>query len=80
VNLSLVKRSHEALDEDAEKVLAYLENRGGAMPYWDKSAPDIIQKKFQMSKGAFKRALGHLMKAGKVYQEDGWTYVKKEKR
>ncbi|MGV3488896.1 MAG: S1 RNA-binding domain-containing protein [Tuberibacillus sp.] len=78
VNLSLVKRAHEALDDDAEKVLAYLENRGGAMPYWDKSSPDIIQKKFEMSKAAFKRALGHLMKAGKVYQEEGWTYLKRE--
>lgn len=26
-----------------------------------------------MSKGAFKRALGTLMKAGKIKQQDGWT-------
>jgi uncharacterized protein len=29
-----------------------------------------------MSKAAFKRALGRLMKEGKVYQENGWTYKK----
>jgi uncharacterized protein len=78
VNLSLIKRSHELLDEDAETIFAYLESRDGAMPYWDKSDPDLIQKRFNMSKAAFKRAVGRLMKAGKVYQEDGWTYIKKE--
>jgi uncharacterized protein len=31
-----------------------------------------------MSKAAFKRALGRFMKEGKIYQEEGWTYLKKE--
>ena len=48
-----------------------------AMPYWDKSMPEEIQEKFHMSKAAFKRALGRLMKEGKIYQEEGWTYIKK---
>lgn len=30
-----------------------------------------------MSKGNFKRALGHLMKEGKIVQENGWTRLKK---
>ncbi len=47
------------------------------MPYWDKSLPEDIQEKFHMSKAAFKRALGRLMKEGKVYQEEGWTYTRK---
>ncbi|MEE1194407.1 MAG: hypothetical protein U0K79_06355, partial [Phascolarctobacterium sp.] len=29
---------------------------------------------------AFKRALGHLMKEGKVRQENGWTYLIEEKK
>ncbi|MBD5026291.1 hypothetical protein GUF51_16570, partial [Xanthomonas citri pv. citri] len=45
--------------------------------YSDKSQPDDIRERFNMSKAAFKRALGHLMKNGKVYQENGWTYEKK---
>jgi len=32
-----------------------------------------------MSKAAFKRALGKLMKEGLVYQEAGWTYLTKQK-
>ncbi len=46
------------------------------MPYGDKSDPEDIQARFHMSKAAFKRALGRLMKENKVYQQDGWTYIK----
>ena len=48
------------------------------MPYSDQSAPELIQEKFGMSKAAFKRALGRLMKEGKIEQQDGWTYVKEK--
>ncbi|MBD8067575.1 S1 RNA-binding domain-containing protein [Bacillus sp. PS06] len=78
VNISLLARTHEILDDDAKQLYSYMESRGGAMPYWDKSDPDDIMERFQMSKGAFKRALGRLMKDGKVYQEEGWTYFKNE--
>ena len=43
------------------------------MPFSDKSTPEEITEMFNMSKGAFKRALGSLMKTGKIKQEDGWT-------
>jgi hypothetical protein len=47
------------------------------MPFWDKSSPEDIKERFNMSKAAFKRALGKLMKEEKIYQEEGWTYFKK---
>ncbi|WP_080847331.1 CvfB family protein [Cytobacillus gottheilii] len=78
INVSLIPRKQEALDEDSQIILSYLESRGGAMPYWDKSAPEDINDRFNLSKASFKRALGRLMKEGRVYQEEGWTYVKKE--
>jgi predicted RNA-binding protein (virulence factor B family) len=76
INVSLLGRVHETLDEDAEKIYSYLQGRGGKMPYWDKSEPEDISARFDMSKAAFKRAIGRLMKAGKVRQEEGWTYIK----
>ncbi|MFC7392090.1 S1 RNA-binding domain-containing protein [Scopulibacillus cellulosilyticus] len=76
VNVSLLGRSHETMDTDAEKIYVYLEGRNGSMPYSDKSHPDDIKARFNMSKAAFKRALGRLMKEGKVYQKEGWTYIK----
>lgn len=78
INVSLLARKEEALDEDANRIFDYLLSRNGAMPYHDKSMPEEIQERFDLSKGAFKRALGKLMKDGKVYQEAGWTYVRKE--
>jgi len=76
VNISLLPRKQEALDEDATKILTYLESRNGAMPYGDKSMAEDITERFGLSKASFKRALGRLMKDGKVYQEQGWTYKK----
>ncbi|WP_318153024.1 CvfB family protein [Metabacillus arenae] len=78
LNVSLLPRKQEAIEPDAREILIYMESRGGAMPYWDKSSPDDIKERFGLSKAAFKRALGNLMKHGKVYQENGWTYFKKE--
>ncbi|MDX8364524.1 S1 RNA-binding domain-containing protein [Cytobacillus sp. IB215665] len=77
INVSLLSRSHESMDDDSVAICKYMDDRGGAMPYSDKSAPEDIKQRFHMSKGAFKRALGKLMKEDKVYQEDGWTYFKK---
>lgn len=78
INVSLLPRKQEALDEDAQVILDYMETRNGTMPYSDKSAPEDITERFHMSKAAFKRALGRLMKEGKVYQKEGWTYRKTE--
>jgi uncharacterized protein len=78
VNVSLLARKQDTQDLEAERVFEYLMSRNGAMPFNDKSMPEEIQERFQLSKGAFKRALGKLMKEGRVYQEGSWTYVKKE--
>ncbi|NHM33682.1 S1 RNA-binding domain-containing protein [Neobacillus terrae] len=76
INVSLLARKESALDEDAEMIYDYLLSRNGAMPFNDKSMPEDIKDRFQLSKAAFKRALGKLMKDGKVYQEGSWTYKK----
>ena len=78
VNVSLLARKQESQDLDSERIYEYLMSRNGAMPFNDKSMPEEIQERFQLSKGAFKRALGKLMKDGRVYQEGSWTYVKKD--
>ncbi|RFU66374.1 hypothetical protein D0469_17220 [Peribacillus saganii] len=75
LNISLLPFKQEKMDDDSEAIYTYLLRRGGAMPYGDKTSPEDIQFHFRMSKGAFKRALGKLMKDGKIYQEDGWSYT-----
>ncbi|MBS4203951.1 CvfB family protein [Lederbergia citrea] len=78
VNVSLLPRSYEQIDTDADKIYEYILSRGGSMPYGDKSLPDEIKKRFNLSKGAFKRAIGKLMKEEKVTQKDGWTHIKEK--
>lgn len=73
MNGSLLPRKHERIGGDAEQILAYLQDVGGRMPFGDKSSPEEIKEMFNMSKAAFKRALGTLMRAKKIKQQDGWT-------
>lgn len=78
VNLSERQVKQVGREEDAARVLAFLRERpDGAMPYADETPADIIQLKFGISKGAFKRALGKLMKDGLVEQDGGFTRLKK---
>jgi len=76
INVSLRPIKEEALLADAEKILALLATRSGKMPYSDATSAEVIKDKFQISKGAFKRALGHLLKEGRIEEKDGWTYLK----
>lgn len=75
LNISLRAQKEEALVTDAEDIYNFLVSRGGRMPYCDDTPLEIIKQKFGLSKAAFKRALGHLMKEGKVRQENGWTLL-----
>lgn len=78
INVSLLPRKQDAMDDDSKAIMDYLELRGGAMPYSDKSAPEDIKERFLISKAAFKRAIGKLLKEGLITQKEGWTYLKKE--
>ena len=75
INCSMRLQKENALVADAEEIYSFLEKRGGKMSYCDSTPLEIIKQKFGISKAAFKRALGHLMKQGKIRQEDGWTYI-----
>ncbi|QCT02134.1 RNA-binding S1 domain-containing protein [Paenibacillus algicola] len=76
VNLSMVPRKEVGRTDDADRLLAFLKERpGGAMPYSDATPPDIIKQRFGISKSAFKRALGKLMKDGLITQKESWTYL-----
>jgi uncharacterized protein len=78
VNLSMRPPKQTGRIDDADRLLAFLEERpNGAMPYSDETPADVISSRFGISKSAFKRALGKLLKEGKIYQQGSWTYLKK---
>jgi hypothetical protein len=77
VNLSMRERKEASRESDAERIYTFLKERpNGAMPYSDETPADLIRQRFQISKSAFKRALGKLIKEDKVYQQGSWTYLK----
>ncbi|MFJ7935020.1 S1 RNA-binding domain-containing protein [Sporosarcina sp. NPDC096371] len=76
LNGSMLPRKEERLGDDAQEVLRYLNDVGGRMPFTDKSSPEEIKEMFSISKASFKRALGKLMKEGRIEQGDGWTTLK----
>ena len=75
INVSMKPLKQDAIDIDGEKILALLYSRNGKMPYGDQTAPELIKERFNISKAAFKRALGKLIKTGYVEQREGWTYL-----
>lgn len=76
LNLSLRPRTFEAIDDDASMLLAALEHSDdGHLDFSDKSDPAAIKAYFGISKGQFKRAIGHLLKARKITQHDGQLWL-----
>ncbi|MBO4913453.1 MAG: RNA-binding protein [Butyrivibrio sp.] len=66
LNLSVREKAYLQMDTDAEKLLDMLEKGGGKIPFNDKAAPELIREKTNMSKNEFKRAVGRLLKEGKI--------------
>lgn len=66
LDLSLREKAYVQIEVDAQKVLAAIDSYDGALPFTDKAAPEVIRREMQMSKNEFKRAVGSLLKAGKI--------------
>ncbi|MDR3540971.1 MAG: S1-like domain-containing RNA-binding protein [Desulfosporosinus sp.] len=71
LDLSLRELSYIQVDNDTLKILQGIKNHAGFLSLNDKSSPLEIQSRLQMSKAAFKRAVGKLLKENKVMQTDG---------
>lgn len=70
LNLSPRKKAYEQIGEDAEMILDVLDEFAGVLPFDDKVSPEVIQREFGLSKAAFKRAVGHLLKEKKIEIKD----------
>ena len=70
LDLSVRGRIPEQMDADAQMILKKLEANGGELPFTDRSDPDEIRREFGISKAAFKRGVGRLLKQGKIKTEE----------
>lgn len=72
VNLSIREKAAVQINSDLEVVMKALELSSGVLYLNDESEPEDIKRKLNLSKRAFKRAVGRLLKEGKIQIfEDG---------
>ncbi|MFZ5643734.1 MAG: S1 RNA-binding domain-containing protein [Bacillota bacterium] len=68
LDLSPRKLSYQQMEGDSELILEKIKAQGGFLPLNDKSSPTEVKVRLNMSKSAFKRAVGRLMKENKIEQ------------
>ena len=66
LDLSLREKVGVQINEDAAAVMRVIEEFDGVLPFTDKASPEVIKREMAMSKNAFKRAVGHLLKEKKI--------------
>ena len=66
LTLSVREKAYLQIQKDAEKIERLLDSYEGSLPFNDKAAPEVIAHETGMSKNEFKRAVGHLLKEGKI--------------
>lgn len=66
LDLSLREKAYLQMDEDAAYILQVLDEYDGVLPFNDRVSPEIIERELHLSKNAFKRAVGRLLKEGKI--------------
>ncbi len=72
IDLVLEPPGYRKLEPAAERIFLELERSGGSLPLTDKSSPEEIRNRLQMSKKLFKKGVGILYKERRIeLREDG---------
>lgn len=78
LDLSVREKIPMQMDKDAEMILRAMESYGGTLPFTDKADPEIIKREFGLSKNAFKRAVGRLLKEQKIEIDEKSIAIRKK--
>lgn len=70
LNLSMQQKAYKQLEEDAKSLLELFDQYDGVLPFTDKASPELIKREAGLTKNAFKRAVGHLLKENKIRIEE----------
>jgi predicted RNA-binding protein (virulence factor B family) len=77
IDLSLQKIGFKHVLSSTDMILEYLKTHDGYLELTDKSSPDLIERRFNMSKATFKKSLGILYRQRQVtLHDDGVRLVK----
>lgn len=66
LDLSVREKAYLQIEKDAVKILQIIDSFDGVLPFTDRANPEVIKRETQMSKNEFKRAIGNLLKNGKI--------------
>ena len=66
LDLSVRQKAYLQMDEDADLVMKVIDEFDGVLPFSDKASPEVIRREFGLTKNAFKRAVGRLLKEGRI--------------
>ncbi len=78
IDITLQRPGYRSIEPNAQEILNEMELKGGFLPLTDKSPPDEIQKKLQMSKKSFKKAIGTLYKQRQIDIKEDGIYLNKD--
>ena len=70
IDVTLRQAGYAGVRDGADRLLAMLREAGGRLPLGDDSSPEEIHRRTQLSKKAFKRSLGVLLKRGIVAADE----------
>lgn len=76
MNITIQKPIKQQIEQDSEMVFKIIESYGGILPFNDKADKEVIEREFGLSKNAFKRAVGRLLKQGQVEITDKNIIIK----
>ena len=66
LDLCLREKAYRQMEPDSEQILKVIDEFDGVLPFTDKADPQVILREFHMSKNAFKRAVGRLLRDGRI--------------
>lgn len=77
LDLSLREKAYKHIEDDAQLILNRMEANKGFLHLNDNSSPQAIKKELNMSKNSFKKAVGRLLKEGKIKLQDTGIEIKR---
>lgn len=77
MDLAVREKAFVQMEADAQMLLKKMQENGGRLPLTDKANPEQIKKELGLSKNAFKRAVGRLLKEGKVEICENFIEIRK---
>lgn len=78
IMISIRQKAYIQMEEDSKFIYKVIKEHNGSIPFTDKSDSELIKTHFNMSKNAFKRGVGRLLKEGFITIEKDSIKLKKD--